>query len=62
MTDKGRQIVAHLATLASVKLIAGREGDPAEQLEQIRRVLEIDALMDREEEQEDVEHVNAAGA
>ena len=58
MTDKGRQIVAHLATLASVKLIAEREGDPAEQLEQIRRVLEIDALTEKEVE-EDGEHVEA---
>lgn len=59
-SDKGQRIVAHLASLASIHLIAGREGDPEEQLEQIRRVLEIDALVDREVE--DGEHVETATA
>ena len=59
-SDRGQQIVAHLATLASIQLIAERPGDPAEQLEQFRRVLETDALMSKEED--DAEHVEAANA
>lgn len=48
MTDRGRQILARLATLESVRLIAAREGDPRETLEEIRRVLNLDALMEEE--------------
>jgi hypothetical protein len=47
-------------TLASVELIAARDGDAAELLEEIRRVLDVDAP--REKEVEDVEHAETATA
>jgi hypothetical protein len=43
VTDRGQEIIARMATLESVEMIAARDGDPAELLEQIRRVLALDA-------------------
>lgn len=48
MLDPGsitkEKVIARLATLASIELIVAGGGDPAEQMAEIRRVFELDAM------------------